>query len=73
MTTQEKLHRLIEPHLEKIEKLIGDDYRLTLFARHTTKKNADILLTRDDLDLVIAAIGLLKNQDPTAWSPTPRA
>lgn len=69
MTIQEELHRLIEPHLVEIERLISDEYRLTLFARHTIKPNADILLTRDDLDLVPGAIDLLKHQDPTAWSP----
>lgn len=69
MTIHEELHRLIEPHLEAIERLIADEYRLTLFARHTTRPDADILLTRDNLELVPAAIDMLKHQDPTAWSP----
>lgn len=41
----------IEQHLEKIEKLLGPDYVLTLIASHNGSRglnDADILLTRSD-------------------------
>lgn len=57
--TLSELQPLIEPHLHAIEKLLPKEYRLTLLARHTDKskfKDADILLTIDDLSQVITAI-----------------
>jgi hypothetical protein len=56
----------IQPHLERIERLLGSSYALTLVARHTPEMpaDADIILTRDDLDKVKAAIDRLKDRDP---------
>lgn len=56
------LHSQIETHLHRIAKLLPPAYKLTLLARHTEMtddKNADIILTRDDLQKVIKAIGRL--------------
>lgn len=61
----ELLRLEIASHLVKIEDLINNsDYQLTLVARNTKLKNADLLLTTDDLEKVILAIkGLSKEKD----------
>jgi hypothetical protein len=60
MTMIAQLGAAIERRLMLIEELLPLDYRLTLLARHTTIDDADILLTVDDIDLVIAALERLK-------------
>jgi len=57
------LQRIIEKHLGEIEKQLPPAYKLTLVARNTTigdDKNADIILTMDDLDKVITSINKLR-------------
>lgn len=57
-----KLHALqlsIESHLEQIERILGGDYKLTLLAKYHGKpptKDADILLTRDSRENMLAVI-----------------
>lgn len=57
MTTNE-LQGLIEPHLERIEKILPKDYKLTLVCRYTGAEfnDADVILTLDELPKVSAAI-----------------
>ena len=50
------LQTSIEPHLERIEKILPKEYRLTLVARHTTMPEAEIVLTLDNLWDVIACL-----------------
>jgi hypothetical protein len=54
-----KLQIAIEIHLEKIEKILGPHYRLTLIANHDGNaglQDADIVLTMSDRDRIIKAI-----------------
>ena len=46
----------------------GDEYELTLVARYTKAKysDADVLVTNDDLEKVIAVIQKLKDRPPRA-------
>ena len=46
----------IQAHLEAIEQLLPDAYKLTLLARNTEKPNADILMGTDEPEEVLAAI-----------------
>lgn len=61
-----RLHAQLSRRLEAMEPLLPKEYRLTLVARHTTRPNADILLSIDDLESVVAAIRGLAN-NPTAY------
>lgn len=54
----------IEAHLERIERLLPKTYTLTLLARNREMGDADILMTMDDLECVIAAIKQLRPRDP---------
>jgi hypothetical protein len=56
------LQLAIEVHLEKIEKILGPNYTLTLIATHDGeggKKDADLLLTLADRESVLRAIDRL--------------
>lgn len=46
----------IEPHLMRIEKILGSDYRLTLIARNTKNPNAHVVLSIDDTSLAVEAL-----------------
>jgi hypothetical protein len=51
------LQLAIEKNLERIEKVLGPDYRLTLIAKyHGPLKDADILLTMDTRENMLAVI-----------------
>lgn len=56
----------LELPLGDIEGILGEDFKLTLVARYTGSdhKDADIVLTVDDLDLAIAAIEKMKHRTP---------
>lgn len=56
----------IQHHLQRIEKVLPKTYALTLVARYTGSdyKDADIVMTRDDLTKVQQAIERLKVRDP---------
>ena len=43
-------------HLQQMAKELPDDYRLTLVARNTKRPDADIIMTRDDLQGVSRAV-----------------
>ena len=51
-----------EQHLSEMEKLFKPHCKLTLLMRNPESKDGDLLLTRDDLDEVIAAIERLKGE-----------
>jgi hypothetical protein len=54
-----QLGAVIERHLKQIEKLLPAAYRLTLVARHTEMpagKNADIIVSLDELPEVVVAL-----------------
>lgn len=50
------VHMEIERLLNKIYGVLPVEYKLTLVARNTSMSGADILMTADDLDKVIAVI-----------------
>lgn len=57
----------IERHLERIEKLLGENYVLTLIARHKTMppdKNADILVSMDEPEKARAVIDRNSKLEP---------
>jgi hypothetical protein len=58
----------IDRKLRPMEKLLPN-HKLTLVARYqgTDLTDADIVLSNDDLDKVIAAIEQLKERDPLIW------
>ena len=60
----------IERHLLEIEKGLTDEYKLTLVARHTSRQDADIILSMDDLESVIAAIRNLQNRPDRVIEPS---
>lgn len=43
-------------HLQQMASELPDDYRLTLVARNTKRPDADIIMTRDDLQEVSRAV-----------------
>lgn len=51
-----------EAHLAIIEKLFKPHCKLTLLMRNPEVADGDMLLTRDDLDAVIASIEKLKGE-----------
>lgn len=56
------LQTAIEIHLEKIEKILGPNYKLTLIASHNGAgdlKNADLVLTMADRAAVMKAVNRL--------------
>jgi hypothetical protein len=56
----EKFHAFVSARLTEIATHLPPGYRLTLLARHETDADAHIVVTRDDLDEVIVAIGRLQ-------------
>jgi len=46
----------IEPHLIRIEKILGRDYRLTMIARNIKNHNAHVVLSIDDTSLAVEAL-----------------
>jgi len=52
----------------------GDEYELTLVARYTKAKypDADVLVSNDDLEKVIAVIQKLKDRPPRVKAGDPR-
>lgn len=59
MSSTPFMHRLaaqIEPHLMRIEKVLGSDYRLTLIARNVKNQNAHVVLSIDDTSLAVEAL-----------------
>lgn len=65
MITLEQVQSFISGRLQQIEEILPDYYRLTLIARCTNSdfKDADIILTRDDLNKVVVAIQRLKDKE----------
>lgn len=65
------LHLAMEPHLRRLEKLLPEEYRLTLVARNVGSRHtdADIVLTRDELPEVIAAVERLHQRDLSKATP----
>lgn len=58
----------VQDHLVEIEKICGPNYKLTLIARNVGRpdlKDADIIMTLDDLDAVKASIDKMKDREPT--------
>jgi hypothetical protein len=60
----------IEPHLERIEKLLPEHYKLTLVARTEALEDGDIVITLDDLDKAMGAIDRLRKREPTVKPET---
>jgi len=60
----EELQQNIEIHLDHIQKLLPDNYKITLLARTDECPDGDILLTIDDLGRVMAAIHRMKGRAP---------
>lgn len=59
MTALDQLQLELEYHLEKMEKILGPNYKLTLIASHNGAhdlKDADIVLTIADRDAIMKAI-----------------
>lgn len=60
--THEQTHRLyllqraLESQLEKIEAILGPQYRLTLVANYQGDKDADIVLTMSTRERILVAI-----------------
>lgn len=56
--TEHEMQSAVEPHLERIERILGKDYCLTLVARYIGEKplDADIVLTLDKLPAARDAI-----------------
>jgi hypothetical protein len=55
----DELQAAIEIHLEKIEKILGPNYKLTLIASHNGAhdlKDADIVLTMADRAAILKAV-----------------
>ncbi|WP_316415279.1 hypothetical protein [Mesoterricola silvestris] len=50
-------------HLEKMAGELPHPYVLTLLARNTERKDADILMTRDILPEIIQAVSYLEKQE----------
>lgn len=59
----ESLKLSIAKRLVKIEDLLPATYKLTLVARNTAMKDADIVMTADDLSAVVAVIEHLKGPE----------
>lgn len=55
-----RLHEILSNHLEAMSVLFTPDVKLTLLARKPNDHEADVLITADDLDEVIA--GLKRSQ-----------
>jgi hypothetical protein len=68
-----RLQLQIEPHLHRIEKILGKDYRLTLIARctRTDLADADILLTVDQWPQARDAAERLAMRAPSVLPPSP--
>lgn len=62
-----RLQLQIEPHLKRVEKILGPDYKLTLIARCTRPDldDADILLTVDTWPAAREAAERLAKRDPS--------
>ena len=62
-----KMHALrvaVSDQLEKIQRIVGSDYRLTLIARHKTNADAHIMLSENDERAAIeAAAELLRDSE----------
>lgn len=58
-------HERLDGKLQEIEGLLPDDYSLTLIARHKSNRKAHIMLSMDDFETVIGAIGDLQGDDGT--------
>lgn len=59
MTTLDDFRDQAQAYMGALADLLPESYELTLVARHKTmppEKNADILITRDDPEAVVAAI-----------------
>jgi hypothetical protein len=52
----ELLQRALETQLEKIEAILGPQYRLTLVANYQGDKDADLVLTMSTRERILAAI-----------------
>ena len=46
-----------------IEDVLPEEYRLTLLARHAGNKDAQIVITRDDLTLAVASLSAVARQE----------
>lgn len=57
------LRRRLNAKLEKVAAELPSQYRLTLIARHTTRPDAGVLLTDDDLTLAAAELEKLKQRE----------
>ena len=53
--TLDECRRFVGGHMAEIADVLPREYKLTLIARHTTRQNADIVVTDDDLELATAA------------------
>jgi len=65
------LQTLIEIHLEKIEKILGPNYKLTLIASHNGAgdlKDADLVLTMADRAAVMKALNRFLPENSQAQS-----
>jgi len=56
--TEDEMQSAVEPHLERIERILGKNYCLTLVARYIGEEplDADIVLTLDKLPDVLSAV-----------------
>jgi hypothetical protein len=65
----------IQPHLERIERILDGKYRLTLIARYGRNdlQDADIVLTADSLPQAIAALERLSKREPDVTASDPAA